>query len=74
MSARVFGAAGWTELRQERVLPLRWNGTVDGGVKATVGVGLGLGWDIVHADLGRGLDGGKWEFAVSAARRFRSWF
>lgn len=73
VSARVFGAAGWTELRQERVLPLRWYGTADGGVNATVGMGLGLAWDIVHADLGRGLGGGKWEFAVSAARRFRSW-
>lgn len=73
VSVRAFGAAGWTELRQERVLPLRWHGTSDGGVKATLGLGLGLGWDIVHADLGRGLDGGSWEFAISAARRFRSW-
>jgi hypothetical protein len=73
VSARVFGAAGWTELREDRVLPLRWHGTPDGGVKTTVGVGVGLLWDILQADVARGLDGGRWAFALSVARRFRSW-
>jgi hypothetical protein len=73
LSARVFGAAGWTQLRDNRVLPLRWYGTTDAGVRITVGVGAGLLWDIAQADLGRGLDGGEWGFQLSVAKRFRGW-
>ena len=27
----------------------------------------------VRLDLGRGLDGGKWELVISVDRRFRGW-
>ena len=40
---------------------------------ASAGPGLGLGWNVVHVDLGRGLDGGQWEWVVSVDHRFRRW-
>jgi hypothetical protein len=43
------------------------------GVRASTGAGLGLGWDVLHVDLARGLDGGEWELVVSVDRRFRGW-
>lgn len=72
VNARVFAAVGWTELAG-RNLPEGWAGTGDARVKASAGVGLGLAWDVLHLDLGRGLNGGHWAFAFSAARRFRGW-
>ena len=49
-------------------------GKVAGGrTRVSVGPGLGLGWDVVHLELGRGVDGGEWELVVSVDRRFRGW-
>ena len=46
----------------------------DGPLLASAGPGLGLGWNVVHLDLGRGLNGrGQWEWVVSVDRRFRRW-
>lgn len=45
----------------------------DGSVLASAGPGLGLGWNVVHLDLGRGLNDGHWEWVVSVDRRFRRW-
>jgi hypothetical protein len=72
LTGRVFASAGWAEL-QERDLPTGWTGDVGAGVKTSVGLGLGLGWDVLHIDLGRGLDGGGWSVSLSASRRFRGW-
>ena len=44
-----------------------------GGALVSAGAGLGLGWDVLHLDLARGLDGGEWELVVSVDRRFRGW-
>jgi hypothetical protein len=72
LSGKLFASAGWTEL-DERVLPLRWHGTTDGGVNASAGLGLGLFWDVIQMDIARGLTGGSWGLSISAARRFRGW-
>ena len=73
VTGRVFASSGWTRL-QDRALPEGWTGDTDAGIKSSVGVGLGLGWDILHLDLGHGLGaGGSWGFAVSATKRFRGW-
>jgi hypothetical protein len=35
---------------------------------------MGLGWDLLHLDAGRGLnEGGDWEFVLSVQRRFWEW-
>jgi len=40
----------------------------------SVGVGLGLGWDVLRLDLARGLsDGGDWELMLSVNRSFWPW-
>jgi hypothetical protein len=73
LSGKVFAAAGWTEL-DGRALPVGWHGSPDAGVKGSIGVGVGLGWDVLQIDLGRGLGGGgEWGLGVNAARRFRGW-
>jgi hypothetical protein len=48
-------------------------GVSDGSPLVSAGPGLGLGWDVIHLELGRGLDGGEWELVVSVDRRFRGW-
>lgn len=58
VALRMFAAAG---------------GVRGGSVLASAGPGLGLGWNVVHLDLGRGLSGGHWEWVVSVDRRFRRW-
>jgi hypothetical protein len=45
----------------------------DGATRVSVGPGVGLGWDVIQVELGRGLDGGEWEWVVSVDRRFRGW-
>ena len=65
------GAATLT--REDDPVELGWGATGDAGVRASAGLGVGLGWDVLHLDLGRGLNGGKWELVVSVDRRFRGW-
>ena len=48
-------------------------GVADGATRISAGPGIGLGWDVIHLELGRGLDGGGWEWVVSVDRRFRGW-
>jgi hypothetical protein len=73
LTGRVFTSAGWTRLAHQD-LPTGWTGDGAASVKASAGVGLGLAWDVLHVDLGRGLgSGGGWAVSVSASRRFRGW-
>jgi hypothetical protein len=72
LTGRAFVAAAQTALHG-RALPPGWEGDGGAGVKATAGLGLGVAWDIVQIELGRGLDGGRWGLAVGASRRFRGW-
>jgi hypothetical protein len=72
VSLRVFGGMGATYL-DSRVVPADWEARDSGGVRASVGAGLALGWDILRFDLGRGLRDGKWELIFSIVPRFRGW-
>mgnify|MGYP002630373957 CR=1 FL=1 len=72
VSARVFGAVGASYLG-DRILPADWAGGASQGVRASVGVGLAFGWDVVRLDLGRGVRGGGWEVVFSVAPKFRPW-
>ena len=69
-----FAAAGAATLTEDdNPIELAWEATGDAGIRTSVGLGVGLGWDVVRMDVGRGLDGGKLELVVSVDRRFRGW-
>lgn len=44
-----------------------------GGVRTSVGAGIGLLFDLLHVDVARGLDDGEWETIVEVNRRFWNW-
>jgi hypothetical protein len=70
---RVFAAMGQT-LLATRTFPSGWQAHDSNGPRASVGAGLSLGWDVLHLDLGRGLQrGGSWELTLSVSPRFRPW-
>ncbi len=72
LSARFFGAVGGTDLDRGRTLPPDW--LPREGTRASVGLGLSAGWDVLRLDLGRGLGGGgDWELIFSVTPRFRAW-
>jgi hypothetical protein len=54
-------------------LPADWLVEDSDGVRASVGLGLSLGWDTMRLDLGRAVWGGGWEAVFSVAPRFKSW-
>ena len=72
VGVRLIGAVGSTYLGR-RALPPDWEGTDSGGVRASVGAGLSIGWDAFRIDLARGLRGGGWEALFSVAPQFRAW-
>jgi hypothetical protein len=74
LSIHVFGAAGLTGFGRGNLPDSGWPRRSTDGVKASAGLGLNLGWDLLHFDLGRGLsDGGDWEFVFSLQRSFWEW-
>jgi len=87
ISLRAFAAAGAAKLTEDdkspviqwrrsgvwRPIEIAWGANGDAGVRASAGLGVALGWDVLQLDLGRGVDGGKWELVVSVDRRFRGW-
>lgn len=74
ISLRTFAAAGAaTFTEDDNPIELAWGANGDAGVRASAGLGVALGWDVLQLDLGRGVDGGKWELVVSVDRRFRGW-
>lgn len=63
---RGLGAAGWTDLTDVGGgAAERFGVAQTPGTRAAVGVGLGLGWDLLRVDFVRGLDGGAWELLLS---------
>jgi hypothetical protein len=73
LSLRVFGAAGATSLHG-RAVPDEWLVRTTDGIKASVGAGVSMGWDVLRLDWGRGLgDDGDWEVLFSVHQRFWPW-
>ncbi len=69
IKGRLTAAAGWTGFGASS-LPAGWDvgypTSATGGVKTSVGAGVGLFWDIIRLDLARGLStGGRWQFVLS---------
>lgn len=70
---RLLGAAGWTDLTdvgREAATVLAASETV--GIRAAVGPGVGLFYDILRVDALRGLDDGIWEVMFSINPAFWS--
>jgi hypothetical protein len=72
VGVRLIGAVGSTYLGS-RALPPDWDDGDSGGVRASIGAGLSIGWDAFRVDLARGLRGGGWEALFSVAPQFRAW-
>jgi hypothetical protein len=69
---RAFTTLGATELAGA-TLPAAWAATDSDGVRASVGAGLSLGWDVLRLDVARGLRDGRWEVMFSVDSRFHPW-
>jgi len=69
LRARLSAAAGWTRL--DSPAPPDWPVTGTGGVRASLGAGIGLFWDMLRLDLYRGLDRGTWQFVLSVKPELR---
>jgi hypothetical protein len=62
---RAIGAAGWSDLSSAS-LPAEWASRPTGGVKTSLGVGVGLFYDLLRVDLARGLQrSGEWQWVIS---------
>ncbi len=69
---RLLGAAGWagSSAASERALPL-WGAVPTDGIRASVGAGVGLFFDILRVDALRGIGSdGRWELIVETRRSF----
>jgi len=70
---RLFGAAGGTRF-QGQPLPPGWPDPSASSPLASVGLGLGLGWDVLRLDLARGLgEEGEWQLILSVNPDFWPW-
>lgn len=58
------GWAAWSHLPDDLARP-GWNVAETDGVRASLGAGLGIFYDIVRLDLARGLGGGEWQLLLS---------
>lgn len=53
--------------------PADWAAIDTDGLRGSVGLGLSIGWDTIHLDVGHGVRGGGWEAMFSVAPEFRGW-
>ncbi len=69
---RALAGVGGTGLGSRPVPPGWEDARPQPSPRGSVGLGLGLFWDILHVDLARGLGGGgRWEPILSVTHRFR---
>ncbi len=72
LRGRLLGAAGWTgegEAGEDALAA--WPARTTDGVRASIGAGLGIFYDIVRVDLARGLGrDGRWEVVVETRPTF----
>ncbi|MEM7414199.1 MAG: hypothetical protein AAF389_01810 [Gemmatimonadota bacterium] len=72
LGIRILAAGGSTWL-DGVTPPSDWGAIDTDGLRGSVGLGLSLGWDTVHLDVGHGVRGGGWEAMFSIAPEFRGW-
>jgi hypothetical protein len=61
--------AGWSGREAAGVLD-SWGVEPTAGLRTSVSMGLGLGWDVVRVDVARGLNGGEWQVLFSIDPRW----
>jgi hypothetical protein len=69
---RAFAAFGATQLAGAEPPP-GWRAHDSDGLRASVGAGLSLGWDVLRLDFARGLRDGRWAVVFSVDPRFQPW-
>ena len=69
---RAFAALGATQLAGAEA-PAGWRAQDSDGLRASVGAGLSLGWDVLRLDFARGLRDGRWAVVFSVDPRFQPW-
>jgi hypothetical protein len=68
VGVRAVAAAGATsDPRDGRFAPTYWNRGTD-GVRTSAGLGLSLFWDMLHVDVVKGLNGGRWVTQLTFTR------
>lgn len=65
LSVRAIGAAGWSG--STTPFPADWLVTTTEGIRASLGAGIGIFYDILRIDLARGLRGGGWQWVISVS-------
>ena len=68
----LFGAVGATWLGDD-VVPASWNASATGLARYSAGFTASALWDVLEFELGRGLNGGGWEFQLYVSKRFWPW-
>lgn len=69
---RAFAALGATQLAGAAT-PSDWDAHDSQGLRAAVGAGLSLGWDVLRLDVARGLNDGRWDVIFAVDPRFHPW-
>jgi hypothetical protein len=72
LSVRTGLHAGWAGHADPRVAD-GWAAGSTGGIRTSISLGIGLGWDLLRLDLARGLDGGGWQMWLSVDRGWWDW-
>jgi hypothetical protein len=70
---RAFAAVGATGLSSRISLPPGWDSRGSRSLRASVGAGLSMGWDVLRLDLAHGFPDGTWELVFSVDRQFHAW-
>ncbi|MDP2955194.1 MAG: hypothetical protein Q8N53_02130 [Longimicrobiales bacterium] len=72
VGVRAFAALGATSFAGATPPPA-WSAHDSDGRRASVGIGLSLGWDVLRLDVARGLQDGRWDVIFEVNRRFHPW-
>lgn len=74
LGVHLTGAVGQAWIDGVDRVPDGWTGDPDAGVRASVGAGVDLFWDVLTIDVARGLGaGGEWALIVGVSPDFHPW-
>lgn len=74
ISGHVAAAVGWVEDTGDPTLPAGWlPDAPDDALRASLGVGVDLLWEVLRLDVARGLPSGEWQLIFSVNPAFRGW-
>lgn len=74
ISAHVLAAVGWVDDLGDPSVPSSWAAEDDlGDLRASLGLGVDLLWEVLRLDIARGVPDGDWEFVFSVRPDFHGW-